>query len=166
MVARSPVSARVFCPLFRFFDIAWSRDASQVAFVATTPGPAGHLPQIYVVTVGKSDYTQLTNSRGIELSPAWSPDGSRLAFTSARTGDTEVWVMKADGSGQTQLTRRDGPDREPTWSPDGTSIAYSRRVGDSWDLAVVPATGGEAKSLTSLPGHEHTPVWLASPPTK
>lgn len=149
-----------FCPLFRFFDIAWSPDGNTVAFVATTPGSAGHTPQIYAVTVGESDYTQLTNSPGAKLDPAWSPDGNRLAYSSTDSGDTELWVMNADGSGLIQLTSRPGLDVEPTWSPDGNHIAYARHINGTWDLAMIPASGGEPTPLSNLPGSETTPVWL------
>lgn len=149
-----------FCPLFRFFDIAWSPDGSQVAFVATTPGSAGHSPQIYVVTVGKSDYRQLTDSAGSEFDPAWSPDGRHLAFTSTRTGDTEVFVMAADGTGQTRLTYRDGLDIDPSWSPNGRDLVFARRVGISWDLAIIDAGGGAAATLVDWPGPEMAPVWV------
>lgn len=150
-----------FCPLFRFVDIAWSPNGDKVAFVASTPGSAGHSPQIYVVTAGESDYTQLTNSPGDKLSPAWSPDGSGLAFASAQTGDTEIWVMDADGSNLVQLTTRPGLDVEPTWSPDGDRIAYTRHVDGSWDLAVVSSTGGVSTGVTELSGAATTPLWLS-----
>ena len=149
-----------FCPLFRSFDIAWSPDATRVAFVATTPGSAGHFPEIYVATVGGSDYTQLTASSGAESDPAWSPDGKRLAFASSRGGDTELWVMNADGSGQVQFTDRPGSDIEPTWSPDGSRLAYTRHVEGSWDVAVIPVGGGEPMALATSRADETAPWWL------
>lgn len=141
-------------------SIAWSPDGNTVAFVATTPGSAGHAPQIYAVTVGESDYTQLTNSPGAKLDPAWSPDGNRLTYSSTESGDTKLWVMNADGSGLIQLTSRPGLDVEPTWSPDGNHIAYARHINGTWDLAMIPASGGEPTPLSNLPGSETTPVWL------
>jgi len=151
-----------FCPLYRFFDIAWSPDGTKVAFVGSTPGSGGHLPQIYVVTVGESDYTRLTNTRGMESAPDWSPDGTKLAFSSSRTGDTELWVMNADGSDQVQLTDRDDIDIDPSWSPDGTTLVYSRRIDASWDLATIAATGGEPAVLSSRSATEVQPRWLST----
>ena len=50
-------------------------------------------------------------------SPAWSPDGKRIAFYSERDGNADIYVMNADGSGVTQLTRSTAQDGIPAWSP-------------------------------------------------
>ena len=64
---------------------------------------------------------------------AWA--NGKIAFTSDRTGRTEIWVMNADGSDQTQLTNVAGGNDEAAWSPDGTKIAFtSRRDGDTSEL--------------------------------
>src|SRR6185436_11226570 len=61
--------------------------------------------------------------------PAWSPDGRKLAFVSERDGNAEIYVMNADGSAQENLTRQPANDSHPAWSPDGRKIAFvSRRV--------------------------------------
>ena len=65
---------------------------------------------------------------GDEGTPAWSPDGRRIAFATNRDGQQEIYVMNADGSDQRRLTR--APRRDdilPRWSPDGEAIAYVGR---------------------------------------
>ena len=52
---------------------------------------------------------------GVDALPAWSPDGSRIAFNSDRGDYLEIYVMNADGSGQTSLTDNSGSDRSPSW---------------------------------------------------
>jgi Tol biopolymer transport system component len=58
--------------------------------------------------------------------PAWSPDGQWIAFTSDRDGDSDVYITRADGSGEPiQLTFEDTREMLPQWSPDGTKIVYA-----------------------------------------
>ena len=66
---------------------------------------------VYVIDVDGSGERRLTNSPGLDGFPAWSPDGKRIAFVSARdNGNCEIYVIDADGSGQERLTRT--PDDE------------------------------------------------------
>jgi Tol biopolymer transport system component len=59
----------------------------------------------------------LTRDPGHDSAPSWSPDGRKIAFTTKRDGNFEVYVMNADGSEQQNLTRNPAPDRSPIWSP-------------------------------------------------
>src|SRR6267142_6508661 len=80
--------------------------------------------------------------------PRWSPDGKRIAFSSRRTGDYEVWVINRDGSGLQQLTQSHGGHYSP-WSPDGFQIAYSIHLPKN---EVVMFQPGKAWS-EQAPGH-------------
>jgi Tol biopolymer transport system component len=63
-----------------------------------------------------SKQTRLTISPAVDREPAWSPDGTRIAFLSQRDGGREIYVMNADGSNQTRLTNN-GNELEPAWGP-------------------------------------------------
>ena len=114
--------------------------------------------------------------------PAFSPDGTRIAFVSNRDPDpdrtynSDVWVVPAAGGPQapTRLTTFAGADNDidyesyPAWSPDGRSIAYFQGGPielfsyGTRHLAVVPASGGEARILTpSLDRNVTNPIWSA-----
>ena len=74
----------------------------------------------------------LTNNAATDDQPAWSPDGTKIAFTSDREGNTDIYVMNVDGSSPTRLTKY-GPPWEvglAAWSPDGTRIAYFEEICD------------------------------------
>jgi Tol biopolymer transport system component len=91
-------------------------------------------------------------------SPAWSPDGSRLAFVSGRSGDEEVYVARADGTGVTRLTRLPGPDLSPAWSSDGRRIVWSHDA-EIWTMS---ASGAGKKRVVARAKqwHEHhSPTW-------
>jgi TolB protein len=64
-----------------------------------------------------SGVTKLTSNPGTDEGPSWSPDGSRIAFTTYRGDNAEVYVMNADGSGQTNITSYPGVDQSPSWAP-------------------------------------------------
>ena len=74
--------------------------------------------------------TRLTNNDSTDWGPAWSPDGTRIAFVSERDGNWQIYVMDADGGSQTRLTNNDVEDGTPAWSPDGTRIAFDSAMAD------------------------------------
>jgi Tol biopolymer transport system component len=89
----------------------WSPNGKQIAFVE---GKA----EISVMKSDGSGRTRLTkNDANFDGEPVWSPDGTKIAFTSQRDGDAEVYVMNADGSEQTRLTYNRGDDHFASWQP-------------------------------------------------
>lgn len=91
-----------------------------------------------------------------DYQPVWSPDGTRIAFTSTRDneGDSfdsgEIYVMNADGSGQERLTQNSIGEGSPRWSPDGDWIAFARRPeagADRIELAIMRSNGANSRML-------------------
>jgi hypothetical protein len=102
---------------------------------------------------------QLTSDASPDLAPAWSPDGTRIAFESLRNGDSEIYVMDADGSNPVNLTRNQAEDRAPTWSPDGGRIAFESERGDATDIYTMNADGTDQTRVTFGPGLCLAPLW-------
>jgi sugar lactone lactonase YvrE len=94
-----------------------------------------------------------------EPPPGDTGANGRIAFTSKRDGNNEIYVINADGSGLTNLTNHPGNDTGAAWSPDGTRIAFvSDRHGTS-DIYVMNADGSEQTRLTSSHYSEIHPAW-------
>ena len=109
-----------------------------------------------------SNPQRLTNSPDYDGAAAWSPDGTKIAFTSRRNGELGIWVMNADGSGQTRLSTQPAAEN-PAWSPDGTRIAYDADSdGDTWhEIWVMNANGSNPRRLYR-PEDEKTDAWVGS----
>jgi len=88
----------------------------------------------------------------------WSRDGTRLAFTSDRDGNREIYVMNVDGSQVERLTTNDAIDTTVRWSPDGRIAFDSNRSGE-FKLYVMNADGSGVRRLTSEAGQEGTAEW-------
>jgi TolB protein len=134
----------------------WSGATGLIAFSSSYATPEN--PEIYVVRPNGTGLKRLTFTRGDAHTlgddgfPAFSPDGRRIAFTSNRTDDNEIWLMRADGKGQRRLAGLPGrDDTGPTWSGDGQRIAFSSRGGtaNTPSIYVVGADGKGLKRLTA-----------------
>ena len=90
--------------------------------------------------------------------PAFSPDGSRIAFTSTRDGQPEVYVMDADGTNVSRLTNSPGLDGDPSFSPDGQAVVFhSQRTGHR-QIFLQPITSSVAVPLTQEPADNSQPT--------
>ncbi|HKP68601.1 MAG TPA: winged helix-turn-helix domain-containing protein [Pyrinomonadaceae bacterium] len=98
---------------------------------------------------------QITSFTGLDLYPAFAPNGTTLAFASNKTGAFEIFVRQLiPGAGEIQLTSDGNQNFQPAFSPDGSRIAYNSVVrGGVW---VIPSTGGTPKRLTDFGSH---PSW-------
>jgi Tol biopolymer transport system component len=89
----------------------------------------------------------------------YSPDGSKIAFVSARSGTREIWIAEADGSNPLPLTSFAGPAfGPPGWSPDSQRIVFHTRSEGQGDLFMIPTAGGAPQRLTTDPSDDLTPV--------
>jgi uncharacterized repeat protein (TIGR01451 family) len=115
---------------------------------------------IWVMNADGSNRTYLTSSTDWEKDPAFSPDGSRIAYTRGEfTNLDDIWVMNANGTGQTNLTPGPGQDENAAWSPDGSKIAFESSRGGDWEIWVMNADGSGQTNLTNHPGPDTGPTW-------
>jgi Tol biopolymer transport system component/DNA-binding winged helix-turn-helix (wHTH) protein len=107
--------------------------------------------------------TRFIASTKADANPQVSPDGERVAFTSLRSGQQELWVVDGQGRHPLRLTssERDEDRAAPRWSPDGNAIAFDQRTKnpDNVDIYVISASGGRARRVTTSSAIDAHPSW-------
>ena len=146
------------------FDVAWSPDGIRLAFVSGRDGNS----EIYVMNADGTQ-TRLTYNvapddpdtwwMGRDEDPAWSPDGTKIAFTSLRDGNFEIYVMNANGTWQANATLNGAGDFEPAWSPDGSKIAFTSNRDGNLEIYVMNADGTGQHNLTKHGWDDSHPTW-------
>ena len=144
---------------------AWSPDGTKIAFSSNRDGDL----EIHTMDVVLDDpdadnppgLLQLTKNEVVDWQPSWSPDGTKIAFSSKRDGNWEIYVMDIDGQNQVNLTNNPASDQNPSWSPGGAKIAFSSNRDGNREIYVMDIDGQNQVNLTNNPAKDITPIWLS-----
>src|SRR3989442_1620837 len=114
----------------RVGDPQMSPKGDLVAFTITDVDKATNksTTQIYLVPLGGGEMRQLTNDEHSSSSPRWSPDGEKLAFISARDGESQIWTIDVSNGALKKITNISTGAGDPVWSPDGKWLAFPSDV--------------------------------------
>jgi hypothetical protein len=128
------------------FEPSWSPDGTRIAFSRVTRLCRFDVcaADVFVIPAGGGVASNLTrNAGGTAYQPAWSPDGTWIAYDQ----DRQIFLIRPDGSGRTNLSQDPAnQDVAPVWAPDGTRLAFTRSFMSS-DIFVMNADGSGAASI-------------------
>lgn len=138
----------------------WAPDGKVLAFISPCnkrDETYKNNSSIYVFNLSTQDIISLSTKKGSDFDPDWSPDGTKIAFTSTRDGYEQIYVMKLPETfldpqepkdsfvaNRLNTTAANEPARQPAWSPDGKKIAYSQKRYASWRVWLMNADGSDA----------------------
>lgn len=140
----------------------WNPGGSKIAF--TSNQAVNGIPwdgnwDVYTMNPDGSGVTNLTNSPSYDFGATWSPDGTRIAFDSDRTGNHEIFVMDEFGGNLVNLTNNSAREGHPAWSPNGTKIAFFSDRDGNEEIYVMSADGTGQTRLTNNAATDYLPTW-------
>jgi len=136
-------------------DPAW-RNSREVATTLSYEGEQ----KIYFIRPDGSVAKRVTKGTGIDLSPTFSPDGSKMAFVSDRNGLPQIFIQDIQSGEVQRLTFSGRYNTQPSWSPVGNKIAYTTwENGGEINIFTINADGSDLKQLTEKSGENEAPSW-------
>jgi len=154
---------QVFCaPQAAQGTPTFSPDGKQLAFVSNKDGT----PRIYVLTIPKGGASikdvkpQLVSKQNRNNTcPAWSPDGTKIAYSATTLGVRQVWIYDFITGKESQLTDGYGHKENPTWAPDSLHLMFNSSTATTSELFLINLNQKKTVKITGGPGEKRFPAW-------
>jgi len=136
---------------------ALSRDGKRIVFVsarhATWNDPkVTPNTELYVMNSDGSAQRRITQNLAGEMTPAFSPNGQKIAYASNRDGNWQLYISNYDGSFTKRVTNNTGFDCNPTFSPNGKQLAFQSKRDNNWEIYTINIDGSEETKITTHGG--------------
>lgn len=133
--------------------------STRLAFIRETQRGKRRMYQLMVSDIDGQDRVSLYSNYHPLMSPAWSPDGQKIAYVSYETRDPQIIVQNIYTGARKAVTSGAGTNSSPAWSPDGRRLLYVSSVSGNPEIYVIPVSGGTPQRLTNHPGIDTEPSW-------
>ncbi len=119
--------------------------STRIAYVSDVGGGA---KEIFLMDYDGYNPVLITGNRSINLSPRWSPDGNRIAYTSYRDNNPDLFLLDLRSGRRGPISKTPGLNAAPAWSPDGQWLALAKSAGGGTNLYLMRADGSGERRLT------------------
>ena len=140
----------------------FSPDGKKIAFVSNKDGS----PRIYTMNIppagtplSEIKATLITKANRENSAPAWSPDGSKIAYCAQSKGVRQIWVYDFETRTEKQLTQGPGNKENPSWAPNSLHLVFNSTDAGASDLYLINLHQQKATRISSGPGEKHFPSW-------
>ncbi len=140
----------------------FSPDGRNIAFVSDKDGP----PRIYVVRIPEDisfhkrpEAALITKKNRENVSPAWSPDGTKIAYSAKTDGVRQIWIYDFQTNDEWQLTKSSGNKENPSWAKDSLHLIYNTDDQNSGELYVIDLNLQTPVKITNGFGKKRFPCW-------
>lgn len=147
--------------IIQYFSGRRGISLTSIAFYSDRSGAEpNQIKEIYIMDYDGKNQRPVTAHKTISLSPAWSPGGDAIAYTSFFSGTPGLYLVQLPSGNKRGLVTDGSLNVNPTFSPDGRRIAFTRSIGDgNPEIFVCDRDGGNLRQLTSSRGIDTSPAW-------
>lgn len=133
--------------------------STQIAFISNRTGTK----EVWIMDADGANQRPLTALRSISLTPRWSPDGTRIAFTCYATAggvtSAQICMHSLETGKPVAFARYRGTNSAPAWSPDGSKLIFMSSMHGDPELFMIDSTGGNLRRITYSAGADTSPAW-------
>ncbi len=133
--------------------------STHVAFISNRTGTK----EVWIMDADGANQRPLTSLRSISLTPRWSPDGTRIAFTCYATSggvtSAQICMHSMETGKPVAFARYRGTNSSPAWSPDGSKVIFMSSMHGDPELFMIDSTGGNLRRITYSAGADTSPAW-------
>lgn len=133
--------------------------SSRITFASASGGKKTKVKEIYISDIDGSNARQLTQDSALGYCPKFSPDGTKIAYSSDKSGYRDTYVIDLNSKKRSIVAQFPGQNTGATFSPDGSTLALSLSKFGNPEICTLPASGGSPSRLTQTRGTDCSPTW-------